>query len=116
MPTSTKERDIEAYKTIKVPLWVYENAKEIELALSRKGFEAIPSDVLEPAHCPICKSPLQMFTASKAQYVRCTHCGYTQQRFTSSEGLEGGVLGTAIGMSLVYFINALFKKQSAVAS
>lgn len=111
----TATRNVEAYKTIKVPLWVYENAKEIELALSRKGIEAIPSDVLQPEHCPICRSGLQAFKA-KNEYVRCTHCGYTQQRINAPADLAGGVLGTAIGMGLVYFINALYKRKGAGAS
>lgn len=103
-------RDIEAYKTIKVPLWVYQNAKEVELALSKKGLERIPPQVLEPQSCPICKSDLEPFKTEKEnEYLRCPHCGYTQQRFESKEWVSKEiVLGTAIGMGLVYFLNALF--------
>lgn len=104
-------KDVEAYKTIKVPLWVYENAKEVELALIKKGIEKIPPEVLEPRRCPICKSELEPFKTEKKEneYLRCPHCGYTQQRFGSKERFfESIVLGTAIGMGLVYFLNALF--------
>jgi len=102
-------QDVEAYKTIKVPLWVYQNAKEVELALSRKGLEHLPEEVLQPQKCPICKSDLQEFQA-KYEYIRCVHCGYTQQRFEAAGPAgEGIVLGTAIGMGLVYLLNALFR-------
>lgn len=104
-------KDVEAYKTIKVPLWVYENAREVELALIRKGIAQLPLTVLEPKRCPICKSELEPFTAGKREneYLRCDHCGYTQQRFASEEqSYEGVVLGTAIGVGVVYLLNALF--------
>jgi DNA-directed RNA polymerase subunit RPC12/RpoP len=104
-------KDVEAYKTIKVPLWVYENAKEVELALIKKGLERIPPEILEPQNCPICKSKLEPFKTEKKEneYLRCAHCGYTQQRFATKERfMEGVVLGTAIGMGLIYFLNALF--------
>jgi hypothetical protein len=108
MATATK--NVESYKTIKVPLWVYENAKEVELALIKKGAEQIPLDVLEPRSCPICKSKLEPFKTGKkdTEFLRCGHCGYTQQRFSRERLFEGVVLGTAIGMGLVYFLNALF--------
>jgi hypothetical protein len=107
---ATIAKDVEAYKTIKVPLWVYENAKEVELALMKKGLSEIPLEVLEPQSCPICKAKLEPFKTEKEnEYVRCTHCGYTQQRFTSPERyVEGVMLGTAIGVGLIYFLNALF--------
>lgn len=109
MATKMAVKNVEAYKTIKVPLWVYENAKEVELALIKKGLEKIPLEVLEPRSCPICKSALEPFKTEKEnEYLRCTHCGYTQQRFSRERILEGVVLGTAIGMGLVYFLNALF--------
>lgn len=102
-------KDIEAYKTIKVPLWVYENAKQVELTLIRKGIEHIPSEVLQPDQCPICRSELRPLQTqeSKYEYVQCVHCGYTQQRFEPT--VEGVMLGTAIGMGLVYLLNALHK-------
>jgi len=113
MSTEVALKDVEAYKTIKVPLWVYENAKEAELALIKKGVGQIPGDVREPQTCPICKSGLEPFVTEKRahEYLRCPHCGYTQQRFTDRTG-EGIVLGTAIGMGLVYFLNGLFKGSS----
>lgn len=100
---------LEAYKTIKVPVWVYENAKEVELALLRKGFERVPMEVLQPRHCPICNSELRVIKSEKNDYLHCDHCGYTQQLFTST-GSEGVVLGTAIGMGLVYLLNRLFQR------
>lgn len=111
MTTSAMLKDVEAYKTIKVPLWVYENAKEVELALIKKGIEQIPVEVLEPQRCPICKSELEPFKTEKREneYLRCIHCGYTQQRFTPTERSREIVLGTAIGMGLIYFLNGLFR-------
>lgn len=105
-------KNVEAYKTIKVPLWVYENAKEVELALLKKGLEHVPPEVLQPQCCPICNSELEVFQA-KNEYARCSHCGYTQQRFgTGEKSPEGVMLGTAIGMGLVYFLNRLFKRAN----
>ena len=101
---------LEAYKTIKVPVWVYENAKEVELALLRKGFERVPTEVLQPRRCPICTSELRVIKSEKNDYLHCDHCGYTQQLFTPSSGGEGVVLGTAIGMGLVYLLNRLFQR------
>ena len=110
---NTLAKDVEAYKTIKVPLWVYENAKEVELALMKKGFAKIPVEVLEPQSCPICKAKLEPFKTEKEnEYVRCTHCGYTQQRFAGQEQFEGVMLGTAIGMGLIYFLNGLFGSKT----
>jgi Zn ribbon nucleic-acid-binding protein len=107
---SAKTADLESYKTIKVPLWVYKNAKEVELALMKKGLEHVPWQVLEPLACPICKSELEPFHASKKEtdYLRCTHCGYTQQRFAEDEKSGEYVMGTAIGMGLIYFLNMIF--------
>jgi hypothetical protein len=104
-------KDVEAYKTIKVPLWVYENAKQVELLLLRKGLGRLPETVLEPAHCPNCKSELQLFQQDEERlrlrydYLRCSHCGYTQPRFEASGEPS---LGTAIGIGLVYLLNTMF--------
>jgi hypothetical protein len=99
--------EVESYKTIKVPLWVYQNAKEVELALSKKGLEYVPQEVLQPRRCPICRSDMEPFeTKAKYEYVKCVHCGHTQQLFETKAG--GVALGTAIGMGLVYLLNALF--------
>lgn len=101
-------QDVEAYKTIKVPRWVYENAIQVQLALSRKGVGHLSEEVLKPQKCPICKSDMEAFHG-KYEYLRCTHCGYTQQLFEPSGIGESTVLGTAIGMGLVYLLNALFR-------
>lgn len=101
--------DVEAPKTIKVPLWVYQNAKEVELALIRKGLEHLPPEVLQPEQCPICKLDLQAFEMKETKYVRCANCGYTQQKFEVAGVGESVPLGTAIGMGLVYLLNALFR-------
>ncbi|MBI1730606.1 hypothetical protein HY229_06925 [Candidatus Acetothermia bacterium] len=109
---STNVADLESYKTIKVPLWVYKNAKEVELALMKKGLEHIPAEVLMPSTCPICKSALKPMQAKEdeTEFLRCVHCGYTQQRFGEQAGEF--VMGTAIGMGLIYFLNALFGSMS----
>ncbi len=102
-------KDPEAYKTIKVPAWVYINAKEAELALMRKGVGRLPDSVLQPTKCPICKDALNLRkiddTGGKA-YLHCPNCGYTQPKFEGS--MEGVALGTAIGMGLVHLLNTLF--------
>lgn len=107
-------KDLEAYKTIKVPVWVYENAKEAELALMRKGLGRLPETVLQPTQCPICKSELNLTKLDGTKtYLICLHCGYTQPRFVG--GTEGQIaLGTAIGMGLVHLLNTLFSNGRQV--
>ncbi len=96
------------YKTIKVPKWVYENAKEAELTLMRKGFGNLPTKVLSPKECPICSSTLQAGEEDD-EYVRCKRCGYTQQKFDPK--VNGIVLGTAVGVGLIYLLNILFDRE-----
>lgn len=100
--------DPEAYKTIKVPAWVYINAKEAELALMRKGVSRLPNSVLQPTKCPICKADLNVrkIDDTGKEYLHCPNCGYTQPKFEGS--MEGVALGTAIGMGLVHLLNTLF--------
>lgn len=96
------------YKTIKVPQWVYENAKEVELTLMRKGFGNLPTKVLNPRECPICSSTLEP-SEEDDEYVRCKRCGYTQQKFDPK--VNGVVLGTAVGVGLIYLLNILFDRE-----
>lgn len=98
----------ETYKTIKVPKWVYENAKEVELLLMRKGVENLPAKVLSPQECPICSSTMESDQGDDG-YVRCERCGYTQQKFDAK--VNGIVLGTAIGMGLIYLLNIMFGRE-----
>ena len=115
---SAKVADLDSYKTIKVPLWVYKNAKEVELALMKKGLSGVPLEVLEPHSCPICRTTLEPFHGDKkdTEYLRCKHCGFTQQRFVDGERSGEFVMGTAIGMGLIYFLNAIFGKTDEVES
>jgi len=102
-------KDPEAYKTIKVPAWVYINAKEAELALMRKGVGRLPESVLNPTKCPICKNELNTMKIEESggkTYLLCPNCGYTQPKFEGT--MEGIALGTAIGMGLVHLLNTLF--------
>ncbi|MDW8141192.1 MAG: hypothetical protein RMJ90_02775 [Candidatus Bipolaricaulota bacterium] len=106
---SPTKKDLETYKTIPVPMWVYANAKEAELAILRKGFDRLPQTVLQPKSCPICKSELtqaQTDDENPKSYLTCLHCGYTQPKFEGST--EGIALGTTIGMGLVHLLNTLF--------
>ncbi len=104
-------QNLEAYKNIKVPFWVYQNAKEVELALMRKGIQVVPHEVLQPEHCPICRSAFETVESEKNTYLKCTHCGYTQQQFAPSRN-EGIMMGTAIGMGLIYLLSALFPQKN----
>jgi len=112
---SARTVDLEAYKTIKVPLWVYKNAKEVELALMKKGLEGLPLEVLQPNTCPICRTVLDPFQGEKkeTEYLRCKHCGFTQQRFGDADRSGEFVMGTAIGMGLIYFLNVIFSATNA---
>ena len=41
------------YKTVKVPTWVYENAKLLQEDLVRKGTQRIPTELLAKAPYPL---------------------------------------------------------------
>lgn len=117
---STVKKNPETYKTIKVPMWVYANAKEAELAILRRGFSRLPHSVLQPKSCPICKSALNQNQPDDENlkfYLTCLHCGYTQPKFEG--GTEGIALGTTIGMGLVHLLHTLFsagKPQTEVGT
>jgi DNA-directed RNA polymerase subunit RPC12/RpoP len=113
-------KHLETYKTIKVPLWVYANAKEAELVLLRKGLERLPGEILQPQDCPLCKSELEPFPPDaniadqdlKHDYLRCSHCGYTQPHFGQAGEPS---MGEAIGIGLVYLLNKLFSNGGSSA-
>jgi len=113
-------KDLETYKTIKVPLWVYANAKEAELVILRKGLERLPWEILDPQNCPLCKNELHAHPQEgqkeqeelKHDYLRCGHCGYIQPRFG---GAGEPSLGEAIGIGLVYLLNKLFSNGGSSA-
>lgn len=97
-----------AYRSIKVPQWVHENARQASLMLSRKGIENLPSEVLSPEYCPICESRMQGLRL-RYSYKRCPRCGYTQQDFRASSSFltEAAIGGSiALGLSLlIYFLS-----------
>ena len=98
-----KQDEEHLYKSIKVPKWVYDNSKQVALAISRKGIENIPKEVLSPEACPICKSKMEKVEL-RYSYKKCSHCGYTQQDFVASSNFLKGVPiggGIAIGLSLL---------------
>jgi len=96
------------YKSIKVPKWVYDNSKQVALAISRKGIENIPEEVLSPEVCPICKSKMRKVEL-KYLYKKCPHCGYTQQDFkASSNFLKGALIGGGIALGLSLLIHYLY--------
>ncbi len=74
----------------------------------RKGFGNLPTKVLSPEKCPICSSTLEP-SEEDDEYVRCERCGYTQQKFDPQS--NGIVLGTAVGVGLIYLLNMLFDRD-----
>jgi len=102
---------VQQYRSIKVPVWVYENWKQAELALKRRGAEDVaplPAEILAPPRCPACHSRMRSFEL-RYSYRRCERCGYTQQDLTATSNFLGGaVLGVALTL--------LFKALSDVPS
>jgi len=99
------------YKSIKVPKWVYDNSKQVALAISRKGIENLPKEVLSPETCPICGSRMEKVEL-KYLYKRCFHCGYIQQDFTASSNfLKGALIGGGIALGLSLLIHYLYKDK-----
>ena len=96
------------YKSIKVPKWVYDNSKQVALAISRKGIENLPKEILSPKYCPICGSRMEKVEL-KYSYKRCPHCGYTQQDFAASSNfLKGTLVGGGIALGLSLLIHYLY--------
>lgn len=74
----SKTQNLEDYKMIKVPSWVYDNLKQTKLVLERKRL--IPDTTLtSPDICPRCKKPMEILKV-KYEYKKCLSCGYTQQK------------------------------------
>ncbi|GAH39890.1 unnamed protein product, partial [marine sediment metagenome] len=92
----SKPPNLEDYKMIKVPAWVYDNLKQAKLAIERKKL-SIKSDFTSSNKCPRCKKPMETFKA-RFEYNRCLNCGYTQQKIDLSAA--GNIaLGIIIGLS-----------------
>ena len=101
--------DLEEYKSIKIPKWVYDNWQECQLRLSRKGLGSLPEDILSPSVCPICQEDLEIRESKKKVYLVCSHCGYAQQQLGKAAA-ESGLGGIAMGLGLGLLLNALMSK------
>lgn len=100
---------LQAYRSIKVPGWVYTNWKQAELALQRQGGAALGMEVLAPSLCPACRS--QMHTLEmQYQYRRCGRCGYAQQNLSGTSNFLGGMV---IGVGLTLLLKALSEDNAA---
>lgn len=105
------QQDRTAYKSIKVPTWVYENGKRAEAELIRRGLNSLPEESLEPSTCPACGAFLETFEM-KYQYARCPNCGYKQQTFSAASNIA--TVGAAIGLGTIIglALGALFRELS----
>lgn len=105
------QQDTAAYKSIKVPTWVYENGKRAEAELIRRGLNSLPQESLEPSTCPICGVPLETFEV-RYQYARCPDCGYKQQTFSVASNVA--TVGAALGLGAILglALGALFRELS----
>lgn len=87
--------NLEDYKMIKVPAWVYDNLKQTKIALERKRV-ALNPDLTAPDICPRCGERMETLNL-KYEYNKCLTCGYTQQRIDFSA--TGHIaLGIIIGL------------------
>lgn len=87
--------NLENYKMIKVPAWVYDNLKQTKIALERKRVELNP-DLTSPDLCPRCGDSMETLNL-KYEYNKCLSCGYTQQKIDFST--TGHIaLGIVIGL------------------
>ncbi len=84
------------YKTVKVPLWVYEDALDARADVLRQGLQFLPKEILEPANCPRCGGDLEVLTAGY-QRLECTSCGFKQEKIAVS-----GTSVSGIGLGLFY--------------
>jgi len=94
------------YKTVKVPLWVYEDALDARADVLRQGLQFLPKDLLEPANCPRCGGDLEVLTAGY-QRLECTSCGFKQEKIAASGTNMSGIgLGVLLGLGLAALFRA----------
>jgi hypothetical protein len=46
------------YKSVKIPVWAYDNAVAARAHLLRRGLDALPEEVLHPGVCPRCSGAI----------------------------------------------------------
>lgn len=104
---------LEAYRTIKVPQWVYADLKQATAKMQSSAVMVAPRrpaldpQVLAPRECPVCRSEMKELSAGlKYEYRHCGQCGYTAQDLTAtaSANFFGGVV---IGVGLTLLLKML---------
>ena len=96
------------YKTVKVPIWVYEDALDARADVLREGLQLLPKDLLEPTKCPRCGGELGVLTAGYER-LECTSCGFKQEKIAASGASMSGIgLGVLLGLGLA----ALFRSST----
>lgn len=100
------------YKTVKVPGWVYDNARVAQAEVLNRGFEAVPVGLREPPHCPVCASAVRHLTVGY-QHIECTSCGYQQQTLAASgSNLATVGIGFLLGLGVAALLGGLSGSQS----
>ena len=98
------------YKTVKVPVWVYEDALDARADVLRQGLQFLPKALLEPANCPRCRGDLELLTDGYER-LECTSCGFKQEKIAASgTNMSGLGLGVLLGLGLA----ALFRSTGGV--
>jgi hypothetical protein len=90
------------YKSLKVPVWCYDNLVAARGELVRHGIESVPVALREPPVCPRCGGAVEHLTVEYEQIAcKSTGCGYRQQAI----GVQGNTLA-AVGLGVVLGIGA----------
>lgn len=88
------------HRTVAIPTWAYDNACAARGMLARRGFDALPKDIRDPAVCPSCDAVL----TRTDEYVTCPGCGYVQGIVSATGGPVG--LGFILGLGVAALVAA----------
>jgi len=110
------------YKSVKIPIEVYNTAKITITQLLAKGTDSLPEEVRNPTKCPVCGSPLDTYDVKmRIRYAKCNSCGYSQPIFdfrirTSSSGQNPPLIGLGIifGLAISALLYLLNNKKREV--
>jgi hypothetical protein len=101
-----------SYKTVKIPMWAYDNALVARNELLRRGLDALPAELRELSRCPLCRSNVRRVEDDELQRVECG-CGYKQATMGENGSTVG--IGVLLGLGLTALLERLPLDEAAVA-
>jgi hypothetical protein len=90
------------YKSVKIPVWAYDNAVAARAHLLRRGLDALPEEVLHPGVCPRCSGAIVRSDGARG-LVCGSRCGYRQD----DAGGASVPLGVLLGLGVTALLERL---------